>query len=98
MRFRPQRGGLFESMQEVKEFSTLRDFGDHLTKEFRDLIKEGSSFSVTQYFYDARIGWPTWIVTIDGQAVGFTDGPIEALLDCSREIKFVFGDPEEDAG
>jgi hypothetical protein len=30
---------------------------------------------VVPYGYDARINWDTHIVVVDGQAVGFTDGP-----------------------
>jgi hypothetical protein len=33
---------------------------------------------VKPYTYDERIGWDTYIVTVDGAAVGFTDGAIDA--------------------
>lgn len=31
---------------------------------------------VEPYCYDDRTGWKTYLVTVDGQAVGFTDGPL----------------------
>lgn len=35
------------------------------------------AISVKPYGFDSRIGWDTHMVTIDGNAVGFTDGPLE---------------------
>ncbi len=32
---------------------------------------------VAEYTYDPRIEWDTYIVTIGGNAIGFTDGPIK---------------------
>lgn len=35
---------------------------------------------VDKYTYDPRIEWDTYIVTIGGNAIGFTNGPVK--LDC----------------
>lgn len=32
---------------------------------------------VKPYYYDSRIGWDTHIVTLKGDAIGFTDGPLK---------------------
>ena len=75
MKFRPQRGGLDEAMREVFEFSTLDELEAHLRDALGwkfDLVgieKYGSGI-------DKRIGWDTHIVTVNGRAVGYTDGPI----------------------
>lgn len=34
------------------------------------------NFRVRPYGFDARIGWDTHIVIMDGDPIGFTDGPI----------------------
>ena len=47
---------------------TLQALGDRLGVR-------SNRIEVKPYCYDERIGWTTHIVTIDGQAVGFTDGP-----------------------
>lgn len=36
------------------------------------------AIAVKAYCFDQRIGWDTHIVTVDGNAVGFTDGPLQA--------------------
>ena len=69
MKFRPQRGGLADSMAEVVE---LRPSIEALV---RHLKVPGDRIDVRPYYYDDRTGWKTYIVTVDGQAVGFTDGP-----------------------
>ena len=69
-RFRPQRGGLEESMKEVKTFDSKLELAKHLGVCYFSVEAEA-------YGYDPRIEWNTWIVLVDGQAVGFTDGGIE---------------------
>lgn len=69
MKFRPQRGGLAESMAEVVELPDLRALAEWLVINIARLdVKPYTS-------YDYRTGWDTYVVTVDGQAVGFTDGP-----------------------
>lgn len=74
-KFRPQRGGLAEAMKEVVEVSGMDGLKAHLRSI--GYLSEGGVVRVEPYTYDARIGWDTHLVTIDGNAVGFTDGPCE---------------------
>lgn len=69
MKFRPHRGTLEEAMKEVVELpATKRALAAYL-EEPLELLQ------VKHYMQDDRIGWDTYIVTINDQAVGFTDGP-----------------------
>jgi len=36
-----------------------------------------SVISVEPYGYDVRIKWDTYLVTVEGLACGFTDGPVK---------------------
>ena len=77
MKYRPQRGGLEESMAQAAEILPSLSA---LTKHINGLgwfcypIYSGQVKVIHQGF-DARINWDTHIVTVDGQAVGFTNGP-----------------------
>jgi len=39
-------------------------------------VKNPKRILVEPYCFDSRIGWDTYIVTVDHRAVGFTDGPV----------------------
>ena len=78
MKFRRHHGGLAESMDTVQEVETMKDLIRILRTTFPSFFKpEDSKVEVAFYTYDSRIDWNTYIVTIDGKAVGFTDGPLE---------------------
>ena len=79
MKFRWHRGGFKKSMETTIE---LRD-----TKELEELVvawaKKHYIRSIGDFYrvdvspyggVDSRNGWDTHIVTLDGNAVGFTDG------------------------
>ena len=67
MHFRPQRETLEDSMPGVVILApTLIALAHHLNVDVRDI-------AVKYYGYDPRIDWYTYIVTVDGDAVGFTD-------------------------
>lgn len=70
--FRFHRGSLSDSMNTVVPVSGLYELIAQLSK-----LYEPGKILVRPYGYDKRTGWNTHIVTIDGNAVGFTDGPIE---------------------
>lgn len=80
MKFRPQRGSLLEAMSEVVEMpATLAALTAHL----RTLHKPDTfhpfaerDVRVRAYGYDVRINWHTYIVTISGSAVGFTNSEV----------------------
>ena len=74
-RYRDHRGMLSDSMRTVQRFSCFDDLFKHLS-----VSKVGSfcveDVKVEHYGYDDRIGWDTYILTINGNAVGFTDGDV----------------------
>jgi hypothetical protein len=72
MRFRWQRGSLEESMSTSVEF----DGGKELFSIVRKTFPFGEIF-VEKYGWDERCGWDCWLVLVDGNAVGFTSGPVE---------------------
>ena len=67
--YRPQRGGLDESMEELKEFDTVEDLLNWLCED-SDIGWGKEMFAVedinfSYYCYDERIDWQTYIVTIN---------------------------------
>ena len=78
MKIRNHRELLSESMQTVREIEPTID-------AVRKFFKDGSMFDklydgvikVEPYGFDDRIKWNTYIVTVDGKAIGFTDSPVE---------------------
>lgn len=83
--YRPQRGSLEDSMREavpIKDFDALVA---HLQKEHdRYPVATGlprpshENVEVRDYeIFDERIGWITYIVTIENNGWGFTNGPLE---------------------
>ena len=71
MIFRPQRGGLAESMaaQMVIDPPTYAELAYWLGEPAKDI-------EVKAYGYDERIDWHTYIVTVRGNAVGFTNAGV----------------------
>jgi len=67
-KFRPQRGGLTESLAEIKQVNSIQ--------ELRELLNTVKSIEIRPYVYDARICWDSHLVLVDGEPVGFTDGPL----------------------
>lgn len=81
MLYREHKGTLADSMATVKE---VRDFA-HLLEVIResrshwptlDGTVTPETVKVEPYGRDDRIGWDTHMVTVNGQAEGFTDGPV----------------------
>ena len=87
MKFRPVRGGLARAMREVREFSNRFEFEDFIlnmscpmpldiaTRALRPKI-EVTPYPSLDRCWDERIGWHTYIVTLNGHPMGFTDGPV----------------------
>lgn len=90
MKFRPVRGGLEEAMREVQEWNNVEELRsivyDHISplyliqNSLTDINGEikPDEIKVEKYGQgiDERIGWDTHLVTIGGNPVGYTDGPI----------------------
>lgn len=79
MKFRPQRGSLDAAMAEAQEFAGRAELVAHITEELAPwgFVVTPTMVHVEKYGgIDKRIGWDTYIVTVDGYGVfGFTDGP-----------------------
>lgn len=68
---RRHRGFLSEAMKTVKEIEPT-------IAAVREFFNEpDGAIKVEPYGFDSRIGWNTHIVTVNGNAVGFTDGPVK---------------------
>ena len=82
MLYRDQRGGLDESMETTVDIPATK------AAIFRHLVRDEAAYllpdfeigdlDVRYYAEDRRVeGWATtFIVTINGNAVGFTNGPV----------------------
>ena len=73
MLFRFHRGSLEDSMKTVREVKSLA--------EIEALLKSAGylpgKIKVYDYGYDFRVGWNTYVVTVNRKHVGFTNGRIE---------------------
>lgn len=59
----------------VYDYFLLQIKDPELAMAWMDKYDRGD-VEVKPYGYDSRIGWNTHIVTLKGDAVGFTDGPL----------------------
>lgn len=73
-KYRPQRGSLAEAAAEVVEISDFIDLVRHLRSQLPNASL--NNVTVEPYGFDQLIGWNTHIVCVNGEACGFTDGPI----------------------
>jgi hypothetical protein len=71
MKFREQRGGLAESMKTVQEIEPTIDALAVILKV------PPSAITVKPYTHDKRIDWDTYLVCVEGNAVGFTNAFVE---------------------
>lgn len=75
VKFREHRGSLADAMETVIEVKSLDELRKHLYKVMP--YKRGALLKVEFYTYDERINWNTYLVTLDGNAVGYTNGELE---------------------
>jgi hypothetical protein len=80
-KYRPHRGGLAESMAEVIDVKTLDELITAMSRGLlnwypKNKLPTAANVTIEPYCKDERIGWDTYIVCVDGQAWGFTDGPL----------------------
>lgn len=76
MKFRPQRGSLEDAMKEVVEIpATVEALVEHLnnTLGLRNYKVHSQAVRVRAYGYDERVNWHTYVVTVNGNAIGFTN-------------------------
>lgn len=74
--FRENRSLLEDSMKTVVEVNSRAELKRHLYKVilYMDI---NSILDVKWYTYDDRIGWDTYLVTLDECAIGFTNGDLK---------------------
>jgi hypothetical protein len=77
--YRPHRGSLADSMREVVEVNDFPQLVRHMRREVEswypeDQLPTEESTKLEPYGFDRRIGWETFLVTVDGQAWGYTNG------------------------
>jgi hypothetical protein len=81
MKFREHRGGLAESMETVVEVANRVELIIHLAhlmERYPGTVVDFQKIKIEPYGgWDERIGWDTYIVTLEGYGVlGFTNGPL----------------------
>ena len=79
MKFRPVRGGLKESMAEVVEVKDHHALCEHLRQTIGEFLPPFWDRAVrveNMHCFDDRIGWDTYMVTLNGNAMGYTNGPL----------------------
>ncbi len=79
--YRPHRGSLSDSMREVVEVSDLPQLVRAMRREVErwypiDELPTLEATKLEPYGFDDRIGWDTYLVTVNGQAWGYTNGPL----------------------
>jgi hypothetical protein len=82
MKYRPHRGSLDEAMAEAIDVNGLDELIAAMMRGLENWYpKDGrptrANVTVEPYAYDERIKWNTHIVCVDGNAWGFTDGPLQ---------------------
>ena len=73
--YRPHRGGLEEAMKEVVELSSWQALVEHV-KQMWPVKDDGSNLVVKWAIFDDRIEWDTYMVTVDGNIIGWTNAPV----------------------
>lgn len=79
--YRPHRSMLHESMKEVVEVKDFADLVRHIRAKCPGFYRDDEcpttdNTEVKPYCRDDRIAWDTYIVTINGNAWGYTNGPL----------------------
>ncbi len=77
-KFRFHRGALAESMATVTTVADKEALCNIIRAAWGYPAFGDGQIEVSPYGYDNRIQWNTYVVTLDGKAIGFTDGPVEA--------------------
>lgn len=76
-KYRDHKGSLEESLKTVQEFNNRTELVDYLKTNLPEIKFSGEDVSIDPYTYDERLKWDVHVVTISGDAVGFTNGPVD---------------------
>src|SRR4030095_7564651 len=99
MKFRPASSFMTidEAMKHVREVKTKAELMAFLRDEWLATEETDENVPIEPWRYDARIGWNTHILCIDGQAALFTDGPMppDDSGNVSLDVRAVPADVEQ---
>lgn len=65
-----------EAMLRIVEIKNRAELLEYLEKEYDFWQPTSKNVEIKHYCYDKRIDWNTYLVTIDGKAAVFANGPI----------------------
>lgn len=82
---------LAEAMRQVAEIHDADALLAYLTEHYEFCTPTRVNVRMRHYGKDNRIGWDTWLVTLDGHAVLFADGPLLEFLEGANDPR-----PEDD--
>lgn len=80
MKIRPAAGcgkTIYEAMSSVVEVADWQALLSYLQEQFYFWSPTNENVVIKPYCYDARTGWDTYMISIDGKAALFSDGPME---------------------
>ena len=87
IKFRHQRGSYEESMQTLQTFETIEELKNILNDAYHPPIKY-KKLTISYYWNDPRNNWgDTYIVCLDGNGVGYTDGVPAGYSKCTYEYE-----------
>lgn len=79
MKYRDHSGdSIWESMEKVEEFPDRKSFEERIARTHQGYffqVFDPKLLTLKPYGYDDRIKWDTYLVSYDGKAIGYTDGP-----------------------
>jgi hypothetical protein len=80
MKIRPAISGLTldESMARVADIADEAQLMRYLEEHYGFWHPTTENVAIEFYGHDDRIGWNTYLVTIDGKAAVYSDGPLPA--------------------
>lgn len=79
MKVRPARGmgtTLDESLEQAFDVPDMAALLEYLKREYYFWEPTAENVSIAPYGFDARCGWDTHLICIDGKAALFSDGPL----------------------
>lgn len=80
---------LSETMAKVVEIPDWQALLDYLQEHYSFWNPTKDNVAITPYGYDDRIEWNTYIITIDGKAALFSNGPLKKeIKNMSQDNKF----------
>ena len=80
--YRPHRGSLDDSMREMVEVNDFSQLVRHMRREVESWYPKiemptEENTKLEPYAFDSRIGWNTYLVVVNGNAWGYTNGPLK---------------------